>query len=73
MKRSSTILGPLVFAADLLLLLGSEIVGDVKCLADLLWRLSLDHVGDRFAANVEKRLDIQVVGGLYHGISKGVG
>jgi len=30
-----TILSPLVFAADLLLLFSGEVVGDVKCLADL--------------------------------------
>ena len=55
------ILGPLVLAADLLLFLGSEIVGDVKGLADFLGGLALDHVCDSLASNIEKRLDIEVV------------
>jgi len=57
------VLGPLVLAADLVLLLGSEVVLDVERLADLLGRLSLDHVGDSLAADVEKSLDVHVVGG----------
>lgn len=55
------ILSPLVLAADLLFLLGCEIVGNVKGLSDLLWRLALNHVGNGLAANVEKGLDIKVV------------
>ena len=62
--RGLSVLGPLVLAADLLLFLGGEIVRDVECLADLLGGLALDHVGDRLAADVEERLDVQVVGGL---------
>ena len=58
-----TVLGPLVLAADLVLLLGSEVVLDVERLADLLRRLALDHVGDSLAADVEQSLDIHVVGG----------
>jgi len=63
-KTDLTILSPLVLSANLLLLLGGEVVGDVECLADLLRRLSLDHVGDCLATNVEEGLDIEVVGGL---------
>jgi hypothetical protein len=58
------ILGPLVLAANLLLLLRSEVVLDVEGLADLVGRLALDHVGDGLAADVEERLDIEVVCGL---------
>lgn len=57
------VLGPLVLAADLILLLRCEVVLDVEGLADLLGRLALDHVGDSLAANVEKRLNVHVVGG----------
>lgn len=58
------ILGPLVLAADLVLLLWCEIVLNVEGLADLLWRLALDHVCDGLAADVEKGLDVEVVGSL---------
>jgi len=58
-----TVLGPLVLTSDLFLLLGGEIVGDVKGLADLLRRLSLDHIGDSLATNIKEGLDIEVVGG----------
>ena len=64
------VLGPLVLAADLLLLLGGKVVGDVKGLPDLLGRLSLNHVGDGLATDVEQGLDIEVVRGLTgHSIS----
>ena len=63
-ERSLTVLGPLVLTADLLLLLGGEVVGDVEGLADFLRRLSLDHVGDSLATNVKEGLDVKVVGGL---------
>lgn len=59
-----TVLSPLVLAADLLLLLGGEVVGNVEGLADLLWRLALDHVGDGLASNVEEGFDIEIVGSL---------
>lgn len=48
----------------MLLLLGGEVVGDVECLADLLWGFALDHVGDGLASNVKEGLDVKVVGGL---------
>lgn len=57
------VLSPLVLTADLVLLLGGEVVLDVERLADLLGRLALDHVGNSLAAHVEKRLDIHVVRG----------
>ena len=47
-----SVLGPLVLAADLLLLLGGEVVGDIERLPDLLGGLALDHVGDCLAAHV---------------------
>ncbi len=59
-----SVLGPLVLAANLLLLLRGEVVGNVERLADLLGRLALDHVGDGLAADIEKWLDVEVVGGL---------
>jgi hypothetical protein len=59
-----TILSPLVLAADLLLLLGGEVIGDVECLSDLLWRLALDHVGHGLASNIKEGLDVKIVGSL---------
>lgn len=56
------LLGPLVLPADLLLLLGGEVVLDVERLADLLGRFALDHVCDSLAADIEKSLDVHVVG-----------
>ncbi len=58
------VLGPLVFATNLLLLLRGEVVGNVEGLADLLGRLALDHVCNSFAANIKKGLDIEIVGSL---------
>merc|ERR1711988_2066591 len=57
-----TLLAPLVLLADLLLLLGSKVVLDVECGSDLLWGLTLDHVGDSLAGQIKERLDIQKVG-----------
>jgi len=48
--------GPLVFAANLLLLLRSEVVRDVERFADLLGRFALDHIRDREAGQVEQGL-----------------
>ena len=48
--------GPVVLTADLVLLLGSEVVLDVERLADLLGRLVLDHVGDGLATGIEERI-----------------
>jgi hypothetical protein len=58
------VLGPLVLAADLLLLFGGEVVLDVESLADLVGGLALDHVGNGLAANVKESLDVEVVGSL---------
>lgn len=58
------VLGPLVFAADLVLLFWCEVVLDVEGLADLLWGLALDHVGNGLTTDIEKRLDVEVVCGL---------
>jgi hypothetical protein len=62
-RRDLTVLSPLVLTADLVLLLGGEVVLDVEGLANLLGRLALNHVGDGLAADVEERLDVEVVGG----------
>jgi hypothetical protein len=62
--RRLAVLGPLVLAADLLLLLGGEIVLDIERLADLIRRFALDHVRDSLAADIEEGLDIKVVGSL---------
>lgn len=59
---TSLILAPGVLLADLLFLLWSEVVLDVECTADLFWRLSLDHVGNSLAGDIEKSLDVQIVG-----------
>jgi hypothetical protein len=59
-----TVLRPLVLPPDVFLLLLSEVVRDVERLPDLLGRLALDHVGNGLAANVEKGLDVEVVGSL---------
>jgi len=37
---------------------------DVESLADLLWRLALDHVGDGLASHIEKRLDVEIIRSL---------
>ena len=57
----SAILSPLILTANLILLLGREVVLDVEGLADLLRRLALDHVGDGLAADVQQCLDVHVV------------
>jgi hypothetical protein len=63
-RHRLTVLGPLVLAANLLLLLGGEVVLDVESLTDLIGRLALDHVGDGLAADVKEGLDVEVVSGL---------
>lgn len=66
-KRSShsSVLGPFILATNLLLLLGRKVILDIECLANLLRRLALDHVGHSLAANVKQRLDIEVIGSLF--------
>lgn len=58
------LLSPLVLTTNLILLLGGEVVLDVKCLTDLLRRLALNHVGNGLATDVEKGLNVEVVGSL---------
>lgn len=58
------VLGPLVLAANLVFLLGREVVLDIERLSDLVRRLALDHVRDGLAPDVEKCLDVEVVGCL---------
>jgi hypothetical protein len=60
-RRHLAVLGPFVFPTDLIFLLRSEVVGNVECLSDLLWRLALDHIGDGLAADVKKWLDIKII------------
>jgi hypothetical protein len=62
-KAYLTILSPLILAANLVLLLRSEVVGDVESLSNFLRRLALDHVRNRLASKVQKWLDVHVVGG----------
>lgn len=58
------LLSPLVLTADLILFLRGEVVLDVESLANLFRRLALDHVGNGFATDIQKTLDIKIVGGL---------
>lgn len=58
-----TVLSPLVFATDLILLLWGEVILNVESLPNLFWRLALDHVRNSLAPNVKKGLDVHVVGG----------
>lgn len=37
---------------------------NVKGLADLLWRLALDHIRNSLAPDIKERLNIKIVGGL---------
>lgn len=63
-KTANLLLGPLVLTTDLVLLFRSEIILDVEGLANLLGGLALDHVRHGLAADVQKALDIEVVGSL---------
>jgi len=63
-KLRLAILSPLIFTSNLVLLLGSEVICDIKGLANLLRGFSLDHIGNGFAANIEEWFDIEVVGCL---------
>lgn len=62
--KSSLLFSPFVLTADLVLFFRGEIVLDVEGLANLLGRLALDHVGNSLAADIQKGLDIEVVGSL---------
>lgn len=60
-------LGPCVVLADLLELLGREVVRNVEFLPNLLRRLALDQVGDGPAPLVQQRLPVDKVGSLENG------
>ncbi len=62
---ASLLLAPLVLFAHLLLFARSEVVLDVESLPDFFGRLAFDHVGDRFARNVQETLDVEIVGSLH--------
>lgn len=55
---------PFVLTADLVLLLRREVILDVEGLTNLVRRLAFDHVGDRLASNIQKSLDIEIIGRL---------
>jgi len=57
-----TIFTPLVLLADLLFLLRAEIVLNVEDLADFFGTLALDDISNRFAGNIEKLMNIKIVG-----------
>ena len=57
------LLAPFVLLADLGLLLGTKVIGNVEGAADLLGGLSLDHGGDGGAGQIQEGLDVHVVGG----------
>ncbi|KAH3661941.1 hypothetical protein OGAPHI_006120 [Ogataea philodendri] len=56
------VFGPLVLASDGGFFLRSEVVDDVERFADLFRRLAADHLSNDFAAGVEQRLDVEVIG-----------
>lgn len=55
---------PFVLTANLVLLLRREVILDVEGLTNLVRRLAFDHVGDRLASNIQKCLDIEIIGRL---------
>lgn len=57
------LLTPFVLLADLFLFGSRKIVLDVERLPDLLGRLSLDHIRNRFAGNIKKTFGVEVIGG----------
>lgn len=58
------LLGPFVLTTNLVLFFGSEIILNIEGFADLLRRFALDHVCDSLAADVQKSLDVEVIGSL---------
>ena len=61
-RMESALLAPRVLALHLLLLLGREVVLNVKELTDLLHSLAFDQGGDLGARKLKQRLDVKVVG-----------
>ena len=53
---------PLIFFSDLFLLFWSKIILNVKSLANFLRVFSLNHICDSFAGDVQKSLNVQIVG-----------
>lgn len=70
MGKVHVLLSPLILASNLIFLLRGEVILNIKGLADLLRGLPFDHVGDSFASNIEKSLDIKVIGSLNRIICK---
>lgn len=64
--KKDLLLGPFVLAANLVLFLGGEIIGNIESLTDLFRRFALDHVGNGLAADVQKSSDIEIIGSLFH-------
>jgi len=60
---ATTLEGPGILAAHLILLLGCQFVRHPEHLSDLLRRLALDHVGDGLAGEVQQALDLEVTRG----------
>jgi len=56
---------PAVFNPDLILLIFTKVIDDVECLANLLWRLSSDHVSDCFASEIKQGLNVEIIGSLH--------
>ena len=63
-RGMNLLLSPLVLTTNLILLLRSEVVLNVKCLADLFWRLAFNHICNRLAPNIQQSLNVKVVGSL---------
>lgn len=53
---------PYVLLFDLGLFFWGKVIGDVEGSSDFLCTLALDHVSHSLAANVQKRLDVEIVG-----------
>ena len=63
---SERLLSPAIFFHYLLFFLGCKVILDVEELANLFYVFALDHGGDLCAAQLEQRLDIEVVGGHHN-------
>ena len=53
---------PGVFLADLFFFGWCEVVFNVKGLANFVWSLSFDHIGNSLACNIQQTANVQVVG-----------
>jgi hypothetical protein len=61
-RVSLGLLTPPVLIPYLRLFLGRKVVGNVKSRPNIIRRLSLDHTGDSRTGQIQKRLDIHIVG-----------